>query len=253
MIPLRCPGLKKYLQHWKIAKDFANYLDLYHKYRSDDRIGKVLEGGRDEALMAQAGKGAFDEKLSVIGLILSRLGNEYKSLYLREQYMELLMNALKSFRTSSEADAVRRMEEIYAREQAELDRLKSAELLTREEEYVRRDVLESVERYLKLVRDESLDEPEQAFARMQAEFARENEAFGQMYERAGAMTERAFDFMEGAFGTGQELVLFVTELNLNFYSLKFLQEYECERYYQYNQSLLFEDREEQIRRRLEEI
>ena len=163
------------------------------------------------------------------------------------------MNALKSFRTSSEADAVRRMEEIYAREQAELDRLKSAELLTREEEYVRRDVLESVERYLKLVRDESLDEPEQAFARMQAEFARENEAFGQMYERAGAMTERAFDFMEGAFGTGQELVLFVTELNLNFYSLKFLQEYECERYYQYNQSLLFEDREEQIRRRLEEI
>ena len=243
----------QYIRQPKIAKDFANYLDLYHKYRSDDRIGKVLEGGRDEALMAQAGKGAFDEKLSVIGLILSRLGNEYKSLYLREQYMELLMNALKSFRTSSEADAVRRMEEIYAREQAELDRLKSAELLTREEEYVRRDVLESVERYLKLVRDESLDEPEQAFARMQAEFARENEAFGQMYERAGAMTERAFDFMEGAFGTGQELVLFVTELNLNFYSLKFLQEYECERYYQYNQSLLFEDREEQIRRRLEEI
>ena len=243
----------QYIRQPKIAKDFANYLDLYHKYRSDDRIGKVLEGGRDEALMAQAGKGAFDEKLSVIGLILSRQGNEYKSLYLREQYMEILMNALKSFRTSGEAGAVRRMEEIYAREQAELDRLRSAELLTREEEYVRRDVLESVERYLKLVRDESLDEPEQAFTRMQEEFARENEAFGQAYERAGAMTERAFDFMEGAFGAGQELVLFVTELNLNFYSLKFLQEYECERYYQYNQSLLFEDREEQIRRRLEEI
>lgn len=47
----------QYIRQPKIAKDFANYLDLYHKYRSDDRIGKVLEGGRDEALMAQAGKG----------------------------------------------------------------------------------------------------------------------------------------------------------------------------------------------------
>lgn len=35
----------QYIRQPKIAKDFANYLDLYHKYRSDDRIGKVLEGG----------------------------------------------------------------------------------------------------------------------------------------------------------------------------------------------------------------
>ena len=34
----------QYLQHKKIAKDFANYLDLYEKYRTDYRVGDILAG-----------------------------------------------------------------------------------------------------------------------------------------------------------------------------------------------------------------
>lgn len=56
--------------------------------------------------------------------------------------------------------------------------------------------------------------------------------------------EHAFDFMEAAFGGSQEMVLFVTELNTGFYSIEFLQEYDCERYYQYNKNLLFSREEE---------
>jgi hypothetical protein len=41
-------------------------------------------------------------------------------------------------------------------------------------------------------------------------------------------------------------VLFVTELNTGFYSV-FLQEYECERYYEYNQNLLFSTEEDAVR------
>jgi len=40
------------------------------------------------------------------------------------------------------------------------------------------------------------------------------------------------------------MVLFVTELNTGFYSIEFLQEYDCERYYQYNKNLLFSREEE---------
>ena len=50
--------------------------------------------------------------------------------------------------------------------------------------------------------------------------------------------------MEAAFGGSQEMVLFVTELNAGFYSIEFLQEYDCERYYQYNKNLLFSREEE---------
>ena len=60
----------------------------------------------------------------------------------------------------------------------------------------------------------------------------------------GERLEHAFDFMEAAFGGSQEMVLFVTELNTGFYSIEFLQEYDCERYYQYNKNLLFSREEE---------
>ena len=49
-----------------------------------------------------------------------------------------------------------------------------------------------------------------------------------------------------AFGSGQEMVVFVTGLNSGFYSLWFLRQYECARYYQYNKRLLFDDQEKEI-------
>ena len=67
------------------------------------------------------------------------------------------------------------------------------------------------------------------------------------------MLEYAFDFMEEAFGNGQEMVIFITELNNDFYSVKFLQEYECERYYRYNKELLFDESGQSIEKRLQEL
>ena len=59
--------------------------------------------------------------------------------------------------------------------------------------------------------------------------------------------------MEAAFGKSQEMVLFVTELNANYYSVQFLGTYECERYYYYNQSLLFEEGSRAIEAKLDEL
>ena len=61
------------------------------------------------------------------------------------------------------------------------------------------------------------------------------------------MLEHAFDFMEAAFGDSQEMVIFVTELNSNEYCVHFLKENECERYYEYNKRLLFDEQERMLR------
>ena len=45
--------------------------------------------------------------------------------------------------------------------------------------------------------------------------------------------------------------MFVTELNTGFYSVRFLQQYECQRYYEYNRNLLFAGEEQEIREGLE--
>ena len=53
-------------------------------------------------------------------------------------------------------------------------------------------------------------------------------------------------FLEEVFGTGQEMVIFITELTTNFYSVKFISENGSEKYYQYNQELLFDEKQKTI-------
>ena len=59
--------------------------------------------------------------------------------------------------------------------------------------------------------------------------------------------------MEEAFGDSQEMVSFVTELNTNYYTIQFLKEYDCDKYYKYNKGLLFEEKHQEILKQLDEV
>lgn len=74
-----------------------------------------------------------------------------------------------------------------------------------------------------------------------------------MIEKAGNALEHAFDFMEDAFGDSQEMVAFVTELNTNYYSIQFLKENDCDKYYRYNKRLLFDEQRQEILEELDEV
>ena len=73
-----------------------------------------------------------------------------------------------------------------------------------------------------------------------------------LFDRCAARLEHGFDFMEGAFGNSQEMAVFVTGLNTSRCSTDFLRQYSCERYFQYNRMLLFDDREQEILSRIPE-
>ena len=94
---------------------------------------------------------------------------------------------------------------------------------------------------------------EEGFAALKALFGGEKEAYEISFDEAGKTLENAFDFMEAAFLNSQELVVFLSELNTDFYCIAFLKEYDCERYYRYNKELLFEDRSAQIKKRIEAL
>ena len=69
-------------------------------------------------------------------------------------------------------------------------------------------------------------------------------------KNAGQTLEYAFDFMEAVFGSGQEMVLFLTELNSDPCSVFFLQQYECQRYDRYNKELLLDERRRTLEAKL---
>lgn len=246
----------QYIQHPTIAKDFANYLELYYKYENEYQVEEILRGKFSEDLCDKVGRAPFDEKLSVIGLLLSKLSNRFKETLEQETFVTVLMEQLKWFKehgdqAGEKVSATSCMGDAVTALSMERRRKKEADLLSRREDYRYRKVIRKMEEYLQILKGEHLEDLNAAWERIKELFAAESDGYEAMIEEGGAMLEHGFDFMEAAFGDGQEMVIYITNLNTSFYSVRFLQEYECERYYQYNKKLLFEDREGGLKEKIQ--
>lgn len=234
----------QYLQHPKIAKDFANYLMLYEKYQKDYQVEEILSGKVQEAVYDKIAHGAFDERLSLTGLLLSRLGAVFGEVLFQEEVIQRVMGILRRFREMENAGAGERISGLIRQTEEEWETLTKQELLNRKENQIYRNVLERLEGIRQRVYDWEQEQTEKAetcaaWEFLQEEFGKDSDAFEEEFARAGQMLEYGFDFMEAAFGDSQEMVIFITELNANPSCVYFLKAYECERYYEYNQKLMF--------------
>ena len=68
-------------------------------------------------------------------------------------------------------------------------------------------------RYLQTVKAELLSDGGEIFDRFREMFGDERTELEDLCAHAGQTLEYAFDFMEGTFGSSQEMVVFITELN----------------------------------------
>ena len=68
----------QYLQNRRIAKDFAVYYDLFKKYQSDYQVDKILDGKADDTILERAKSARFDERLSLLGLLLDGVIGELR-------------------------------------------------------------------------------------------------------------------------------------------------------------------------------
>lgn len=248
-LPVDRDVIVQYIQFPAIAKDFANYLELYYKYENDYQVDAILRGEIREELCEKVSRAPFDEKLSVISLLLTRLGTAFRTVTEEEQRLEMLMEYLKIYR-EQEGDGPARLNDILAAVSAQWEEKKREELLSRADDRRYRKVIGELENWCRTLRSRDLKDPEETWAAVKKLFAGVRDQYEQSWDEAGEMLEHGFDFMEAAFGDSQEMVVFVTNLNTSYYCVRFLQEYECQRYYQYNKKLLFEDREGELKKRI---
>ncbi len=245
----------QYIQYPKIAKDFVNYLELYYKYQADYQIDQLMEGRIDEILLMKIRHASFDEKLNVVSLILARVLEGFREAYKKEACITMLFDVLKQIKTRmGDGDSVAALLEEFLQETQKTYEYKvKAKILNKEEGYALRNTITELERYQKVLKLEGIVDNNTAFECIRGLFAEENAAYQNQVDVAGQKLEYGFDFMEIAFGNTQEMISFVTELNTNFYSVQFLQNYECERYYQYNKNLLFDQKRASILNRIEHL
>ncbi len=240
----------QYIQHPKIAKDFANYLELYYKYRTDYQLEEIFQGHIHESMLKKIAHASFDEKLSVISLLLAKCSNQFKVYWEREGVMTMLHGQLLMIKEGllgiQSSQPIVFLEDAARHLLVERAQKMTAELLTVAEKKQYLEVEAFLEECITQAREQCLADGEAVFSLIRQLFAQKKQQFNESYELAGSYLERSFDFLEAAFGSGQELVTFLTELNTNYYGVHFLQHYDCERYYQYNKNLLFEENHREL-------
>lgn len=252
----------QYIQHPMIAKDFAAYLALYNKYKTDYAVEDLLQGKWTPIILGKIRNASLDEHLSIVGLLNGKLSQLFADCYFMDAYVTKLYGYMTEYRDNLPEMT---LESIYKKAENDFQTAKKSELLTKNEEKVFIRTVDFLEKLWIELRGETGSEDKtennkaveisekDTYERAKTAFATEADSLETQTEYISQTLQNVFDFMEAAFGDSQEMVAFITELNANFYSIWFIRENGSDQYYRHNKGLLFDDRQKLILGQMEEL
>lgn len=239
--------IQEFLQFPDVAKDVAAYLDLYRKYQDDYGIPDILEGKAGEDVYRRLTMASFDERLSVVNLLLSALNRRFQEVaqikYVTDRWFGFLKeyrDAVQELPKNADCSAVYR--ELCDRQQETFDRDRRSGFLTRQERQCHEKLLAVLQKGC----PEQRMDGEKSFAAAKAGFDDWNNRLLDLEDLTLQELEHAFSFMESAFSDGHEMVVFVTELTMGRESAAFLQDNSSESYLKYNKQLLIGSRRAEL-------
>ena len=245
----------QYLQYKKTAKDFASYYELYKKYKTEYRINEILNGTEKIEAFTKLQEANFDEKLSVISLFLGKLTEMFKKVDFVDQFVNDLFEKLTEIKEQllseesvEKADTIL-LQYVQKKEEERVAKKKGG-LLGKEAEKVALFVEKLLYDYVYRLKEKGILQKEEAMDVIRGEFQKEIEKRESIVEQAKEQLKIAFDFMEENFGQSQEMVIFLTELTANYYSMNYIREYGSEEYYRYHKDLLLSERKEELIREI---
>lgn len=240
----------QYVQNAEIAKRFAVYYDLFNKYKSDYQVEDILDGTAGEAIKARAVEAGFDERISLIGLLMDALSERLRAAVLAERAVELCHGKLAAVKEGADEAALADVREACAAAsrdvQKQLDGDRAAGILSHEAYEVRSRAIAFFDGIAGRVEPVSFDDARAAFGE------RVDELDG-LISTASTSLDNALAFVEDAFGEGQEMLLVITDLSVSRYGMAFINQHGCERYFKHNENLLFYERGKDIVDRIERM
>ena len=243
-LPVDESVIREFIHHEDVAEDAAAYFELYRKYRDDYGIADILAGKVRPETFARIYAAAFDERLSVVNLLLDGLSAFFGNVQENKQITDNWYGFLKEYqRRLKEGEApVDSYRALLEERMAVVEAEKQAEVCTKAQ-------VAGWERIFALWKETTPDsglDVKESFAQAKAGFDRQRETLEDAEKKAMNALEHAFDFMEQAFENGEEMVVFVTELTLSPEAAMFLAEHTCERYMTYNEQLLIGKRKREL-------
>ena len=241
-IPVDEEIIHEFLRHEDVAEDVSAYFDLYKKYQDDYGIAEILEGKVKPSVYARINQAAFDERLSVVNLLLDGVSNVFYQIQREREITDAWYDFLKEYRqklkNSLQAKGI--FETILAEKTASDEQNEKQQFVSKAQSDRARSLNEKLKECAKkIVAEETINIEETAlFALAKEPFDAQCEKLQSLENQGIETLEHAFTFMEQAFSDGQEMVVFVTELTITPEIAVFLSEHRIERYETYKNQLL---------------
>ena len=249
-IPVSEEVVYEYLHQKDVAQDVAAYIDLYRKYRDDYGIPQILSGNVKPAVFVRILNAKWDERLSVVNLLLDGLFVHFRETLIEKQVTDSYFAFLKKYRSD-----IRSGETPSKRYQRMLREWEDDRKRQERGDFLGKEQTAQNQKLAALLKEgkpnDKVLSDEEAFEEAKEAFFAQKRTLEQSETKTAAALEHAFDFMEEAFSLGEEMVVFVTELTVSREASSFLSEYTCERYLTYNSRLLVGTRRRELLSELE--
>ena len=239
--------VSQYVQEGRIAREFSIYYDLFNKYRADYEIESILDGTVSDEIRVRAKGARFDERLSIMGLLLDSLNEKFKRTFEIEGVMQELVSILRDAKPGlTEADAAAGriiLEEITDGINEDIMKGRAANTMSADEVMIRTKTI----LVLREMADAMDGRPSSnAFETVSGVFSLRRDDLKAYVGRVSKNLSNVFGFIEDCFDINREMLIFVTELTANYYSASFIQRYGSPEYFRYSKELMFYERQKDI-------
>lgn len=248
----------QYLRNDRVVKEFTAYYDLYRKYQNDYKVEDILSGKVSEQAKDKARKADFDERLSLMGMLIDQIQHDIKENIQTSEMLGELMNPLKALKAKMESgcsgdELLALLGQQSESRQRAMDSLQKAGALSTRDKLKSRSIVKFLGECEKKLRAEDVTDAQAAFAQMKEKF---DVRVAQYKQDTGRVKERMhylFAFVEDTFGSGNEMLILVTECTVQSDCAKFISMYGCEDYQRHNEELMLTERSDQLIEQIKEL
>ncbi len=239
----------QYLHNDRIVKEFTAYYELYNKYKKNYKVEEILAGTNSAQVVERARIAKFDERLSLLGMLLDKLESEMRENLEKSDYLSELMKVLKIIKAlhdKNNENIISLVQTQIANRHKIIESMTTAGTLSNEEKKKNRAVIRFLEQREKELRIENTDDTGTALGMLKTAFDAEVSKMKEENADIQSRLHNLFAFSEVAFMDGNEVLVLVTELTVNAYSARFIATYGSEDYKKHNEDLMLHERQDDI-------
>ncbi|MCR4657056.1 MAG: MoxR family ATPase [Lachnospiraceae bacterium] len=230
--------IDQYIKNERAVREFDAYYDLFNKYKKDYRIEEILLGEDTKASVQRAKQASFDERLSLLSMLMDRLKLDIKNVVRKVDYISYAAPVLKGCSGQSGNELIDYIGRVYEGSVKKLSGMKRAGSLSQDEEY---KLKKAAKLFLEIKK--SLVNGSGTYEDIKRKYNGEVMTIKKDSDKASGELENVFGFSEEAFEGGNELLILLTELTVNPYTSRFIAKFGSEGYEKHQSELMITERQ----------